>query len=82
MGLRDLNALGGQARMTGPVVATSDEDDPSQPAADVHSGLIAAVADADPVATPSMIDAEQYLSFDNSMARAMASGFRFLPLTR
>ena len=57
VGLRDLNALGGQARMTGPVVATSDEDDPSQPAADVHSGLIAAVADADPVATPSMIDA-------------------------
>jgi hypothetical protein len=27
---------------------------------------------------PIMIDAEQYLSFDSSMARATASGFRLL----
>ena len=57
IGLRDLNALGALARTTGPVVATADEDDPAPDAADVHRGLIAAVADADPVAAPSLIDA-------------------------
>lgn len=57
LGLRDLNTLGGQARITGPVVPTSDEDDPPDHAADVQAGLIAAVADADPVAAPSIIDA-------------------------